>query len=61
MAFTKLALKISNLNEAEKLDKFLRGLKPAVFERVILLEPTTFAAAARLAARTSTTLQFAAE
>ena len=34
--FTCLALKVSDLSDAEKLDKYLCGLKPAVFELVIL-------------------------
>ena len=54
--FTKLVLKVHDLSEAEKLDKFLRGLKPEVFRHVILLAPRSFTEACILAARTSTSL-----
>ena len=48
-AFTRLGMKGSNLSKAENWDRFLRGQKLAVFERAILLEPSNFAEAARLA------------
>ena len=41
-AFTHLALKVPNLSEAEKLDKFLHGFKPAAFKWVILQNQRSF-------------------
>ena len=55
-------MKVPDLSEAEKLDKFLLGLLlPAVFERVVLLAPKMFTEAATLAARTSTSLAYVAD
>ena len=60
-AFTKLAMKILDLSEIEKLDKFLRGLWPAVFEQFVLLASKTFTEAATLATRISTSLAYVAD
>ena len=60
-AFTRLALKVPDLNKAEKLDKLFHSLKPAVFERVILQDPCSFWATEKLATYTSTSLEFAAK
>ena len=54
-------MKVPDLSEAEKLDKFLRWLCPAVFERVVLLAPKTFTEAATLPARTSISLAYVAD
>ena len=41
-AFMRLALNVPNLSEAEKLDRFLHGFKPAVFKWVILQNQCSF-------------------
>ena len=60
-AFTKLAMKILDLSEIVKLNKFLCGLRPAVFERFVSLASKTFTEAATLAARISTSLAYVAD
>ncbi|KAJ9512027.1 hypothetical protein QJQ45_004586 [Haematococcus lacustris] len=49
--FSNLCLLISDLSPAEKLDRFLRGLKPAVRRELELREPTSFEEAAAMADR----------
>ncbi|KAJ9514317.1 hypothetical protein QJQ45_012336 [Haematococcus lacustris] len=49
MEFSNLCLLISDLSPAEKLDRFLRGLKPAVRRELELREPTSFEEAAAMA------------
>ncbi|KAJ9514193.1 hypothetical protein QJQ45_002282 [Haematococcus lacustris] len=51
MEFSNLCLLISDLSPAEKLDRFLRGLKPAVRRELELREPTSFEEAAAMADR----------
>ena len=54
-------MKVPDLSEAEKLDEFMRGLHPAMFERVVFLAPKMFTEAAALAARTSTSSAYVAD
>lgn len=49
--FQRLCLRITDMSEAEKLDRFLRGLKRHVRVEVELREPHTFDEAARMAER----------
>ncbi|KAJ9531931.1 hypothetical protein QJQ45_003634 [Haematococcus lacustris] len=51
MEFSNHCLLISDLSPAEKLDRFLRGLKPAVRRELELREPTSFEEAAAMADR----------
>ncbi|KAJ9529163.1 hypothetical protein QJQ45_007834 [Haematococcus lacustris] len=51
MEFSNQCLLISDLSPAEKLDRFLRGLKPAVRRELELREPTSFEEAAAMADR----------
>ena len=54
--FREVCLKISDLSEAEKLDRFLRALAPNVRMQVELKLPTTFHEAAMHAERADTVL-----
>jgi hypothetical protein len=47
--FRHLCTLISNLSEAERLDRYVRGLKPRTKREVELREPTTFAEVTKLA------------
>jgi regulator of replication initiation timing len=47
----QLCLQIDDISEAEKLDKYIRGLKPAIREKVELDEPRTLADAMSKAQR----------
>jgi hypothetical protein len=47
----RLILSIPTMAEDEKLDRYIRGLSPAIREKVFEQEPTTFEQAAQLAAK----------
>ena len=49
--FTQLCLEINDINESEKLDKYVRGLKDKIRVEVELAEPTTLAQAMSKAQR----------
>jgi hypothetical protein len=49
--FRNLALEIPDFHESEKLDRFIRGLKPQTQREVILRDPSTFEEAVNLADR----------
>src|SRR5258708_27353840 len=49
--FTALALQIPDLSDAEKLDRYLRGLKTSIKVDIELAEPTTLADAMAKAQR----------
>ena len=49
--FQQLCLQINDISEAEKLDKYIRGLKSAIREKVELDEPRTLADAMSKAQR----------
>lgn len=52
--FNTLSLKIPDLSDVERIDRFLRGLKPKVRAEVELRSPTDFSAACSMAERVDT-------
>jgi hypothetical protein len=54
----RLFLAIPGISEDEKLDRYLRGMTPAVRKEVFIREPTTFEEAVRLATRYDAALNF---
>ena len=52
--FRELALQIPDLSEAEKLDRFLRGLKPRLQRELAIRDPRTMDEAANMAERIDT-------
>ena len=50
-AFRNLCLEIPDMNEAEMLDRYVRGLKDRVRQELTIREPSTFNAAAAMAER----------
>ena len=52
--FRELALQIPDLSEAEKLDRFLRGLKPRLQRELAIRDPRTMDEAVNMAERIDT-------
>lgn len=57
-AFIKAAQRVMDLSEEEKLDRFLRGLRANVLEKVLMADVTSFADACRAAERASAILGY---
>src|SRR5262249_635500 len=48
-AFQNLMVELPLMHESDRLDRFLRGLKPHVYERVVMQQPQNLSEACRLA------------
>ena len=57
-AFRRAAQRVTNLSNEERLDKFLRGLKPQILERVLQVDPADFESACRAAERAAAVLLY---